>query len=678
MLLLASAAAATADEGMWLLNRPPLAALKERYGFAPAPGWLEHVQKSAARVGGASGSFVSADGLVITNHHVGRSAVQKLSTSEHNYLRDGFLAPSRAGELKCHDLTISVLMAIEEVTERVNAAVKPGVAAAEAFAARRAATAAIEKEALERTGLRGEVVTLYQGAQFHLYLYKRYTDVRLVFAPEHQAAFFGGDPDNFEFPRFDLDITFFRVYENGQPAKTEHYLKWNRTGLADGELVFVVGHPAATERLITVAELEYQRDVRMPRALASLKTREVDLKAWSQRSAENARRAQPELLGLQNSRKANDGRLAGLYDGELFAAKRRDEAALRKFAQDHPEFDAAGAWDRIAAAQRAVAEHSLRAGAFDRGAMTSTLLRHARTLYRAPREFAKPNGERLREFRETGRPELERRLFSAEPVYDDLEQVRLTGVFTAMAQELGVNDPVVVAVLGGKTPAVRAAELVSGTRVKDVAYRRALFAKSAAELEQVGDPMIALARVLDPEARARQKVVEEQSEIKTQAHAKIARARFAMRGETMAPDATGTLRLSFGAVKGYAEGGRPVPAFTTIAGLFQRAAEQGGREPFDLPASWEKARARLDGATPFNFVSTCDIIGGNSGSPTLNRAGEFVGIIFDGNIQSLVLDYAFSETQARAVSVDARAIVEALRKVYRADALVAELLAGKG
>jgi hypothetical protein len=636
------------------------------------------VQKSAARVGGASGSFVSADGLVITNHHVGRSAVQKLSTSEHNYLRDGFLAPSRAGELKCHDLTISVLMAIEEVTERVNAAVKPGVAAAEAFAARRAATAAIEKEALERTGLRGEVVTLYQGAQFHLYLYKRYTDVRLVFAPEHQAAFFGGDPDNFEFPRFDLDITFFRVYENGQPAKTEHYLKWNRTGLADGELVFVVGHPAATERLITVAELEYQRDVRMPRALASLKTREVDLKAWSQRSAENARRAQPELLGLQNSRKANDGRLAGLYDGELFAAKRRDEAALRKFAQDHPEFDAAGAWDRIAAAQRAVAEHSLRAGAFDRGAMTSTLLRHARTLYRAPREFAKPNGERLREFRETGRPELERRLFSAEPVYDDLEQVRLTGVFTAMAQELGVNDPVVVAVLGGKTPAVRAAELVSGTRVKDVAYRRALFAKSAAELEQVGDPMIALARVLDPEARARQKVVEEQSEIKTQAHAKIARARFAMRGETMAPDATGTLRLSFGAVKGYAEGGRPVPAFTTIAGLFQRAAEQGGREPFDLPASWEKARARLDGATPFNFVSTCDIIGGNSGSPTLNRAGEFVGIIFDGNIQSLVLDYAFSETQARAVSVDARAIVEALRKVYRADALVAELLAGKG
>jgi hypothetical protein len=678
MLLLASAAAATADEGMWLLNRPPLAALKEHYGFEPAPGWLEHVQKSAARVGGASGSFVSADGLVITNHHVGRSAVQKLSTSEHNYLRDGFLAPSRAGELKCHDLTISVLMAIEEVTERVNAAVKPGVAAAEAFAARRAATAAIEKEALERTGLRGEVVTLYQGAQFHLYLYKRYTDVRLVFAPEHQAAFFGGDPDNFEFPRFDLDITFFRVYENGQPAKTEHYLKWNRTGLADGELVFVVGHPAATERLITVAELEYQRDVRMPRALASLKTREVDLKAWSQRSAENARRAQPELLGLQNSRKANDGRLAGLYDGELFAAKRRDEAALRKFAQDHPEFDAAGAWDRIAAAQRAVAEHSLRAGAFDRGAMTSTLLRHARTLYRAPREFAKPNGERLREFRETGRPELERRLFSAEPVYDDLEQVRLTGVFTAMAQELGVNDPVVVAVLGGKTPAVRAAELVSGTRVKDVAYRRALFAKSAAELEQVGDPMIALARVLDPEARARQKVVEEQSEIKTQAHAKIARARFAMRGETMAPDATGTLRLSFGAVKGYAEGGRPVPAFTTIAGLFQRAAEQGGREPFDLPASWEKARARLDGATPFNFVSTCDIIGGNSGSPTLNRAGEFVGIIFDGNIQSLVLDYAFSETQARAVSVDARAIVEALRKVYRADALVAELLAGKG
>ncbi|HUJ44061.1 MAG TPA: S46 family peptidase [Opitutaceae bacterium] len=668
---------------MWLFNRPPLEQLKALYGFEPTPAWLEHVQKSSVRFAdGGSGSFISADGLVITNHHIAEYALQKLSDAAHNYVRDGFYAKSRGEEVRCLDLELNVLMDIEDVTARIKQAVAPGMSADEAFAAHRAVVAAVEKESSERTGLRSEVVTLDRGGAYHLYRYKRYTDVRLVFAPEQQAAFFGGDPDNFEYPRYDFDIALFRVYEAGRPAKIEHYLTWNRTGLKDGELVFVSGHPGSTQRLLTLAELEYERDVRVPKVLANLNHLEVALIAFSARGAENARRARVELFGVQNARKLYGGFLAGLLDPALLRAKQAEEDALQAAAAKTPDGDAA--WRQIADAQRIISRQAVRANllaAYNyRTAFTypvsSTLLDLARKLYRVPAERARPNGERLAEYRDSARPELELALFSGEPIYDDFEQLQLTHWLTMLATELGPNDPAVQIALGGQSPPARAAQLVQHTRLRDVAFRRQLSAMTPDQIARVDDSYVALVRDLDDASRAVRRSIEQQLDAKERAHARIARLRHARDSAQVSPDATFTLRLAFGTVKGYEENGQPVAPFTTLAGLYQRSAEHDNKVPFDLPPRWAAERTALDLGTPLNFVTTCDIVGGNSGSPTINRDAEFVGIIFDGNIQSLILDYAYTEVQSRSVSVDARAILEALRKVYGADALVQEILTG--
>lgn len=676
-LLLLSSLSVRADEGMWLLNAPPLAALKKNHGFDATPAWLEHVQKSAVRFNnGGSGSFVSADGLIITNHHVASDAIYKLSSEKANYLRDGFQAREKSQELKCVDLELNVLQSIENVTDRLNAAVTPQMNAAEAAAARKKAKAEIEKDSLAATGLRSDVVTLFQGGEYHLYRYKVYTDVRLVFAPEQQAAFFGGDPDNFEFPRFNLDVTFFRAYENGQPVRVEHFLRFNPKGPGENDLVFVAGHPGSTRRSLTVAELEYLRDVAVPRTNAYLKRNEVMLTSWGARSQENSRRAHDELFSIQNSRKVYDGRIAALLDPSLLEAKRASEDALKRFAADRPDLaDAKPAWDQIARAQEVLALNAVRNNLLESYNLNSSLFRTARQIVRAVDERSKPSGERLREFRDSNKTSLELALFSEEPVYTDLEILKLTQFLTYMAQELGVNDPTVKVVLAGKGPAARASELINGTKLADVAVRKALYAKTPAELATESDPMIVLARLIDGPARAVRAIVEEQGEIKEQAHAKIARVRYAKDGASVFPDATFTLRLSYGLVKSYQENGQTVPAFSTMGGTFARSEAQGGREPFDLPASWVAAKSRMALDTPYNFVSTADIIGGNSGSPTINRAGEFIGIIFDGNLYSLIGDYAYSDVQSRAISVDSRAIAEALRSVYQADGLLAELLA---
>ncbi|MBK9138690.1 MAG: S46 family peptidase [Verrucomicrobia bacterium] len=665
-----------ADEGMWLFNNPPRQQLMERYGFEITDAWLERLMKASVRFNsGGSGSFVSPDGLLISNHHVAADALQKLSTAERNLLQDGFMARSRAEEIPCVDLELNVLQSIEDVTARVNAAVPPDAGPTEALLARRAVIAEIEKESRERTGLRSDVVTLYQGGAYHLYRFKRYTDVRLVFAPEQQIAFFGGDPDNFEYPRYVLDVAFFRAYENGQPAQIEHFLKWSAKGAADGELTFVSGHPGRTSRLLTLAELEYLRDVAYPYQLDLLKRREVLLSVWSARSEENARRAKDDLFGVQNSRKARDGGIAGLYDPVLMGRLAANEAALRQAMHGRSEFaEALAAYDRIAAAQKEIARHALRYRLLEGAhAFNGSLFGIARTLLRAGDERPKPNGDRLPEFRDSGRESLELDLFSTKPIHDEYEQLLLADSLLFLAEKLGWNDPTVRAVLAGKSPRVRAAELVEGTRVKNVAVRKQLYEGGAAAVAAAGDPMIELARLVDAEARELRKAVEAQDEVKRQSQAAISSARFALQGASVYPDATFTLRLAFGVVKGYEEGGKAVPAMTTLAGLYERAAEMKSRPPFDLPERWLKKKRALDLRTPFNFVGTHDIIGGNSGSPVVNRNGEFVGIIFDGNIHSLVWDFAFDDTVARSLSVHSAGIVESLRKVYRANDLVAEL-----
>jgi Peptidase S46 len=673
------------DEGMWLFNNPPLKQLKEKYQFEPTPQWLEHLQKSSVRFNsGGSGSFISANGLCITNHHVGLDTLQKISSEKNNYVRDGFYAKSQKDEVKATDLELNVLMSIEDVTDRVKAAVKPEMSPDEANKARGNAIAEIEKESREKTGLRSDVITLYQGGQYHLYRYKRYDDVRLVFAPEEQIAFYGGDPDNFEYPRYDLDICIFRAYEDGQPAKIEHYLKWNTKGPTDGELTFVSGNPGRTDRQLAVSELAELRDGEVPSLLNLFYRRETYLHAWSARSFENKRRAETSTRSVENNRKRYDGYLAGLLDPDTW---RLIEERQKKLTDATP--DTTALFDEIKQAQDATEkilpvyeyyeqfrgrpEAAYRAPR----AFNSTLFQFARRVLRHGDEMTKPNGERFPEFRDSYKESLELELFSSQPIYDDFEIVKLTDSLTDLTTRFGTDDSLVKQVLAGKSPVDRATELVTGTKFKDVAFRKQLYAGGASAVSAAKDPMIELARMIDGPARDARKVYEAQDEVKQQAYAEIAEARFAAEGTSSYPDATFTLRLSYGTVRGYEEHGKQIPALTNIAGLYQRGAEHKNQPPFDIPKRWLDRKSKLNPNTPFNFVSDADIIGGNSGSPVVNKNNEFVGIIFDGDIQSLVLDCIFTDKQARAVSVDSAAISEALEKVYDAKPLLDELLNAK-
>jgi hypothetical protein len=677
------APASRADEGMWLFNNPPLKVLQEKYHFQPTAAWLEHVQKSSVRFdNGGSGSFVSPDGLVMTNHHVGADCLGKISTKDKNYVATGFEAKSNADEPKCSDLELNVLMSIEDVTARVAGAVRSGMDAASAEKARRAEINNIEKDSRDKTGLRSDVVTLYNGGQYHLYRYKQYTDVRLVFAPQKAIAFFGGDPDNFEYPRYDLDICFFRVYENDKPVHADNYLKWSASGATEGELIFVSGHPGRTERGDTVAHILYQRDYTVPGVLNLLRRREVLLDNYSERSAENARRAEDELFGIKNSRKAYLGILAGLQDPAILGKIRDSEKELRDAVAKDPRLSESygDAWDRVAATIKSVIKIRDEYNLFGIGpqrraqSFNSDLFDIAIKLVRLAEETSKPNGERLREYSEAGLDSLKLQLFSDAPIYEDLETVQLADSLGMMAEVMGEENEIVRMVLAGKSPRERAAELIHGTALKDVAVRKRLADGGRKAIQDSNDPMIQLARQIDPESRRiRQSFEQQVDEPQRQAYGKIANARFAVYGSSLYPDATFTLRLAFGEAKGYNEGGEKIPWATTLGGTYEHAAAHNNTDPFELPKMWNERKSQLRLLTPYNFVSTADIIGGNSGSPVINRQGELVGIIFDGNLQSLVLDYTYTDKEARAVAVHSAGILEALRKVYSANRLVTEL-----
>lgn len=690
VLMLTAAPPAFGDEGMWLFNAPPLKPLKDKFGFEPDQKWLDHVQKSSVRFNsGGSGSFVSPDGLVMTNHHVGADDLQKLSTPEKNYLKDGFMAKTRAEEIKCKGLELNVLQSIKIVTDEVNAAVTPEMKPEDAAKARQAKIGELEKaSANPEKGIRADVVTLFAGGQYHLYVFKKYTDIRLVFAPEKQIAFFGGDPDNFEYPRYDLDVCFFRVYEEDKPIKPEHYLTWSANGSKDGELIFVSGHPGRTNRQNTVAELKYLRDTGYPYLLQRLNRLEVLLGSWVERSEGNRQKGEDELFGIQNSRKARIGGLGGLLDPKLLGRKETEEARLKQYVATRlsekdlkpPEVlamlkNAQKAFDAIAAAEKTRAGIILPITLWENaGGFNSSYFGIARTLVRAAEEKAKEPGDRLREFSPARLPSLEFQLFSDEPHYDDLEALKLADSLSYLATTLGADNEIVKKILNGKSPKERAFELVNGTKVKDVAFRKKLYEGGKDAVNAAADPMIDLVKLVDPESRKwRKKFETEVEEPKRQAYSALAKARYALDGDKVYPDATFTLRLSYGTVKGYVDDGKEVPAFTTFAGLYARSKEQGNTGPFELPKRWEERKSKLDLSTPLNFVSTADIIGGNSGSPVINAKGEVVGLIFDGNIQSLVLDFIYDDTIARAVSVDSRGIVEALRKVYDANDLADEL-----
>jgi hypothetical protein len=664
-----------ADEGMWTFDNPPAKQLQEKYGFTITPQWLDHVRLSAVRLNdGGSGSFVSPNGLLLTNHHVARGQLQKNSTAERDYMKTGFYAATAEEEMKSPDLEVNVLVSMENVTARVLEGIKGARNAEEEFAKRKDVIAAIERESLEKTGFRSDVVTLYQGGEYWLYRYKKYTDVRLVFAPEQQIAFYGGDPDNFTYPRYDLDMALFRVYENDRPIRSDNYLKWNPKGAADGELVFVVGHPGSTSRLDTLAQLEYERDINMPATLKILHNRIDTLKRYSATSEEAARQAGSTIFGLENSLKAYEGRLRGLQDPRVMGAKKADEDAFKARVNANREWKAAygKAWDEIAAAQKKA--QSRMKEVYYHG-LYSQLANLAQQVVQYVAEIKKPDGQRLAGYHESQLDSLRLQMFSPAPIYPEMEIARITGALELDLAENGPNDPWIKLVLNGRPPREVATELVRGTRLADPAYRKQLVDGGEAAVAASTDTMIVLARKLDPIRRELIKWTEDNVDSVVQrAGEQLGKARFAAFGRTSYPDATFTLRLSYGQVKGYPMNGTIAPPMTTLYGLYDRWASFGKQPPFDLPQRWVDGRAQLDLATPMNFVTTNDIIGGNSGSPVVNRAGEVVGLIFDGNIESLVGDFVYEGVTNRAVAVHTAAMTEALQKLYGAGKLAQELL----
>lgn len=669
------APAGFADEGMWTFDNPPIKLLKEKYNFTPTQQWLDHLRLASVRLNdGGSGSFVSPHGLLLTNHHVALGQLQKNSTAEHDYVKDGFYAATADQEMKSQDLEVNVLMSLEEVTAKVNEAVKGAKNSEEEFAKRKASIAAIEKESTDKTGLRSDVVTLYQGGEYWLYRYKKYTDVRLVFAVEQQTAFFGGDPDNFTYPRYDLDMAIYRVYENGKPIDSKDYLKWNSKGADDGELVFVSGHPGSTQRSDTYAELVFDRDSVTPTVIQVLKRRIALLKEYSTRGPEQARQAASMIFGLENGRKVYEGRLLGLQDKNLMEKKRKEEEEFKAKVDANPEWkkEYGNAWEKDA---KSVEKEKTRIKQQFYRSSDSQLATLAVNVVTYVAEVKKPDGERLAGFHEAQLESLKVRLFSPAPVYPEMDIARMTSALEADLKELGPDDAWLKAVLDGRTPQQAAKELISGTKVGDPEFRKSLVDGGQAAVDASTDTMIAMARRIDPIRREQIKWFEDNVQsVQQQSGEQLGKARFAVYGKSTYPDATFTLRLSYGQVRGYPMNGTVAPPKTTMFGLYDRAASFNYESPFDLPKRYMDGRDKLDLSTPINFVTTNDIIGGNSGSPVVNRNGDIVGLIFDGNIESLVGDFVYDGTANRAVAVHTGGMAEAMGKLYGAQKLVDELM----
>ncbi len=663
-----------AEEGMWTFDNPPLKQLAAKYNFHPTQQWLDHLRLSSVRLNdGGSGSFVSSDGLLLTNHHVARGQLQKNSTAEHDYVRDGFYAKTLDEEMKSPDLEVNVLVGMRDVSVRVLGAAKGISDKARALKARQAEIAAIEKESKDKTGLRSDVVSLYNGSEYWLYQYKAYTDVRLVFAPEEQGAFFGGDPDNFTYPRYDLDMALFRVYDNGKPLHTENYLKWSARGAAPGELVFISGNPGSTARQDTVAQLLAERDVREPAMIQYLQRRIALAQQFAKQGPEQARLVASTIFSLQNSLKVYVGREAALSDKSILGIKQAEENNLRAKVAANPEWqkeygDAWGEIARVMVPERA----ELRKQVFRRP--DSQLFTLALEIVQYVSEVQKPDGERLPQFHEAGLDSLRFQMLSAAPIYPSTEKLFFTNALKLATEKLGANDPYVKAIVQRGDIDRTVAILVDGTKLRDPAFRKSLLDGGVAAVEASTDPMIAAARRFDPVWRAdylyRRDNIDSVLEA---AGEKLGQARFAVSGKNAYPDATFTLRLSYGAVDGYPYNGTIAPPFTTFYGLYGRSASFSNQPPFDLTPKEAAARDKLDLSTPLDFVCTGDIIGGNSGSPVVNRAGELVGLIFDGNIESLAGDYVYDGTRNRAVAVHSAGMIEGLRKIYGADALAGEL-----
>jgi hypothetical protein len=663
---------------MWTFDVPPLAYWAARYGFRPTPEWLEKVRLSAVRQPGCSASFVSGTGLVMTNHHCARGCIDAVTREGEDFLEEGFYAKTRGEERQCPNMWLDQLLGIRDVTDSVTAAVPAGATPTQAAEARASRIVEIQNAcSAAAPNLNCQVVTMYRGGQYKLYTFRRYSDVRLVFAPDGPAAFFGGDPDNFTYPRYDMDISFYRAYENGQAVQPTHFFKWSANGSSEGDLVFVVGNPGSTGRLNTLAQMEYLRDVQYPAQLDGLARQIAVLHELANADATRARALRNRIFGLENSQKAVTGYRAGLIDPGLMSWKRKWEDDFQAKVQADAALKAryGGAWDEVARINQELASLDVRRRYHGFSAFGSRLMSLAGLLVRAPIEMAKPDGERAGMFREASRAQLDRFLGGSTDTL--LERRMLTAWFEAMARDLPADDPVRRVALGNRSPGAAAAALVSGTGLGSAEQARRMLQGGQSAIMASTDPLIALARVIEPLERELSAKVVALRDKEAQQDELIARALLAVFGNSVAPDATFSLRISDGLVARFPYNGTIAAPYTTFYGLYDRWTAFGGKDPWRMTQKWTDAKDRVNLATPLNAVSTNDIIGGNSGSPVISKDGEIVGLIFDGNIEQLPNRFLYTQTVARSVWVDSRGIVEALRSVFGASALVEELLGGK-
>jgi hypothetical protein len=672
LVCLVSPLALQADEGMWTFDNFPSHTVEMKYGFAPSQTWLDHVRASSLRIaGGCSASFISPHGLVMTNHHCVLECVQELSTAQKNLVESGFAAATPVEERKCPAFELDQLTQIRNVTDEIQK-VLAGKTGEAANAALHAKEAELQQSCGSDPHTRCDIVSLYEGGVYDLYRYKRYDDVRLVFAPEMDVAQFGGDPDNFNFPRFDFDIGLVRAYEDGHPAASPDYLKWSAGGSKDGDLVFVSGNPGGTSRDLTTSQLAFERDRNLPGVIPALSEYRGLLERFVTESPQRAQEANEELFFIENSFKVQIGRQEALLDPEFFGVKVGEEQRLRQGVASQPKLAAdKSAWDDIAKIQVVRSQLWTRREA-TRFFSLSDLFSYATELVRAAAERTKPNGERLPEYTDQALVQLQQQLTGPIPVYKDLEELKLAWLFSFARRDLGADNPFVRKLLGKESPEQLAHRLVSGTHLDDVKVREALYNGGQSAIASSTDPLITFVASIDPDLRAARKEYEDRVDAPTRAAAeRIAKARFAIYGTSVDPDATFTPRLSYGSVKGFDDAqGQRVKPYTTVGGLFDRAI---GAPPYVLPESWLSAKPELNLATPMNLCTTNDIIGGNSGSPLINKNAEIVGLIFDGNIFSLSGDYGYDGKQNRAVAVDSRALLEGLRKVYHLNGVADEI-----
>ncbi len=665
-----------ADEGMWTIDNFPDDRIQSRYGVTIDEDWLRSAQLATTRLeNGCTGSFSSADGLVLTNNHCVWGCIRNLSTAERNLSDEGFMAVTREEELRCPGQQISVLMNYSNVTDQVANATS-GLDDAEANEARKATLTELESACEEASGgeLNCEAVTLYNGGQYFIYEYKRYDDVRLVFAPELDIAAFGGDPDNFNFPRWCLDMSFLRAYEDGEPASTPNFLEWRQGGPTDGEPIFITGHPGSTDRQLTMSQLRMLRDLTYPNWLLRYSEFRGRMLAWGDTSDEAARVVQQRILGFENGIKVRRNLLRALQNDAMMAEKARQEQALRDAVNADPELRAmyGEAWDLIDGAVEAhrnmFEEHLF---IEDLAGLQGDLFWAARAIVRGTAERELPNSERIRAYTDAALPQLEQFLLAERPIDRGYERLRLSFSLAKMREWLGPDSVYVHRILGNESPEALAASLVDNTRLDDPDFRRELWEGGLTAVMESDDPMIRLALSIDGDARALRQRYEDTVEApRTRGEAMVADARFHIYGTETYPDATFTLRVTYGAVEGWDERGAAVEPFTQTSRLFERTT---GQRPFMLPPSWQRAREDLNSDTPFNFVATTDITGGNSGSPMMAADGSLIGLAFDGNIHSIAGDYWFDESINRTVGVNTAIMLEALDVVYGAEHLIEEL-----